>query len=102
MLTSATRSWARRATSAPAPSDGGGTGPGTDPADLIRRIVNEHLPPAEELGKEQDPTLALFAQWDEEDANMTPAEVAEENRRWEELKTSINAERDRAGARRAF
>jgi hypothetical protein len=75
---------------------------GLDPADLARRLVNEHLPPLSEEVKEEDPALALFARWEKEDANMTPAEVAEENRLWEEFKTSINAERDRAGARRVF
>jgi hypothetical protein len=37
--------------------------------------------------------LALFAAWEREDANMTPGEIAEENRRWAELKASINADR---------
>lgn len=52
--------------------------------------------------QEPDPTLALFAQWDKEDAAMTPEEIAEENRTWEEFKANLNAERDRAGARRVF
>jgi hypothetical protein len=74
---------------------------GLAPAEVVKKLVTEHLPPAPHE-EEQDPTLALFAQWAEEDRNMTPAEIAEENRTWEEFKANINAERDRAGARRVF
>ena len=75
---------------------------GVDPAELARKIVIQHLPSPGENGQEEDPMLALFARWDGEDAAITPGEVAEENRLWEEFKTNINAERDRAGARRVF
>ena len=74
---------------------------GLDPTDVVKQLLAEHLP-ATPQKDEQDPTLALFAQWNEEDQNMTAAEVAEENRTWEEFKANINAERDRAGARRVF
>ena len=73
---------------------------GLDPAALVKALVTEHLPaPAT---APEDPTLALFAQWAQEDAQMTPEEIAEENRIWEQFQTNINAERDRAGARRVF
>ena len=71
-------------------------------ADLARRVLTEHLPPVAQNGEPEDPTLALFAQWEREDATMTPEEVADENRQWEELKGNLNQERDRAGARRVF
>lgn len=74
---------------------------GLAPAEVVKKLVTDHLipvPPEEE----PDPTLALFAQWNEEDRSMTPAEIAEENQTWEEFKVNINAERDRAGARRVF
>lgn len=78
---------------------------GLAPAALVKQFVTERLPaqsppmPEDQL---EDPTLALFAQWTEEDARMTPEEIAEDNRIWEQFKENINAERDRAGARRVF
>jgi len=74
---------------------------GVDPAEVVKKLVSEHLPDTLS-DEEQDPTLALFAEWDKEDQKMTPEEVAEENRTWEEFKANINAERDRSGARRVF
>lgn len=68
------------------------------PGEVLHGLMDEHLPPADEA----DPMLALFAQWAEEDARMTPEEIAEENRTWEQFKANVNAERDRAGARRVF
>lgn len=73
---------------------------GLDPAVLAKALVTEHLP--EPVTLSEDSTLALFAQWAQEDAQMTPEEIAEENRTWEQLKANINVERDRAGARRVF
>ena len=73
---------------------------GLEPAALVKALVAEHLPAPVHVP--EDPTLALFAQWAQEDAQMTPEEVAEENRTWEEFKTNLNVERDRAGARRVF
>ena len=71
------------------------------PSELARKLVTQNLPPTPPGGAE-DPTLALFAQWEKEDANMTPEEIEQERRLWEEFKANINAERDRAGARRVF
>src|SRR5262245_28646359 len=71
---------------------------GVAPAELARNLVTEHLPPLVE-NEQEDPTLALFAQWDQEDAQMTPEEVEEAKREFEEFKQNINAERKRAGAR---
>ena len=47
-------------------------------------------------------TLELFDKWRKEDATMTPEEIDKERADWEELKANLNAERDRAGARRLF
>lgn len=74
---------------------------GLDPAEVATKLVIEHLLPASP-DEAIDPTLALFARWDKEDQDMTPAEISEENRTWEEFKANVNAERDRAGARRVF
>lgn len=72
---------------------------GLVPAELARRLVVEHLPSVIENDEEEDPALALFAQWEKEDAQMTPAEIEEARREFEEFKQGINAERARAGAR---
>lgn len=73
---------------------------GLQPAELAARFLRERI--GTPLPVESDPLLSLFAQWAEEDATMTPAEIADENRQWEELKSSLNTERDRAGARRVL
>jgi hypothetical protein len=71
---------------------------GLAPAELARKLVTEHLPTVTPDIPE-DPTLALFAQWDTEDAQMTPEEVAETLRDYAEFTRRMNAERGRAGAR---
>jgi hypothetical protein len=71
---------------------------GLAPAELARKLVTEHLPPVTP-GIPEDPTLALFAQWDTEDAQMTPEEVTEAQRDYDEFTRRMNAERARAGAR---
>lgn len=73
---------------------------GIDPGELVRKIVTEYLPQVEPT--ENDPTLALFAQWDKEDAEMTPQEIEEAKRDFQEFKQNINAERERAGSRRIY
>jgi hypothetical protein len=75
---------------------------GVDPADLASKVLADHLPETKKLTAENDAMLALFDKWDREDANMTPEEIEEEKRSWEEFKRNINEERDRAGARRVF
>jgi hypothetical protein len=72
---------------------------GLDPASLVRKLMIEHLPPVTQSVEEEDPTLALFAQWDREDAQMTPEEIEAARREFEEFKQNINAERTRSGAR---
>ncbi len=74
---------------------------GIDPAEVVKKLLAEYLPSTSQ-DEERDPMLALFAQWDKEDQDMTSAEVAEENRTWEEFKSNINAGRVRADARRVF
>jgi hypothetical protein len=71
---------------------------GLDPAELARKLVIERLPPLIP-DEEEDPTLALFAQWEREDAAMTPEEIEEAKREAEEFKQNINAERARADSR---
>jgi hypothetical protein len=44
-----------------------------------------------------DPTLALFAQWEAEDGTDDPDEIADRVRDWEELKAGLNANRAAGG-----
>ena len=71
---------------------------GLEPAELARKLVAEHLPLVTPVIPE-DPTLALFAQWDTDDAQMTPEDIAEAQRDYDAFTQRINAERARAGAR---
>jgi len=71
---------------------------GLDPAELARKLVTARLPSATPDTPE-DPTLALFAQWDADDAQMTPEDIADAQRDYDEFTQQMNAERARAGAR---
>ena len=77
---------------------------GVEPAELTRRILDAHLPvaSAEPVLQPGDATLALLKQWQEEDAKMTPEEVEAARIDLEEFTHNMNAERDRAGARRLY
>jgi len=71
---------------------------GVPPAEIVKRLVDEHISPA--LGSEEtDPTLALFAQWSQEDAAKTPEEIAAEDQLWQEFEQGINATRQAQGMR---
>lgn len=91
---------------------------GVAPAELVKRLIEEHLPYApatDESGidailrqrQEQDgtalqpdiPTQSLFAQWAEEDARMTDEEREAEARFWEEFEKGINETRAALGMR---
>jgi hypothetical protein len=94
--------------------------------ELVRKIVNEHLPAANPLDEmrrrisewqKQDntptppqpvsrpgltPTAALFQSWMEEDALRTEEEIAANDRLWEDYKQGIDDERQKAGMRTLF
>lgn len=72
---------------------------GLDPAELAKRLVTERLPSLAANEPEQDPTLALFAQWEKEDADMTPEEIEQERHLWEAFQQDINATRHAQGMR---
>jgi len=72
---------------------------GVPPAELARRLVADHLP---RLTRGDDPTLALFAQWESEDARLTPEELAQEQRLWEEFERGINETRRALGMRELY
>jgi hypothetical protein len=66
---------------------------GIGTAELAQKLVTERLPSLSAQAEEQDPTLALFAQWEQEDADMTPEEIEQERLLWEEFQKDINATR---------
>jgi hypothetical protein len=75
---------------------------GITPADVVKRLLNEHLPstssvadlltkwqqqyglPARPDGKVHTSFRELLDQWQEEDALLTPDEVAEQERLWDD------------------
>ena len=65
---------------------------GVDPAEIVKMLVDEHLSTTM-ASEETDPTLALFAQWEQEDADKTPEEIAAEDQIWQEFEQGINATR---------
>ncbi len=69
---------------------------GIDPADLVRKLVTEHLPPTPD---ENAASIALLQSWLEEDATDDPDEVRQAQAELEAFKRALNAERERAGAR---
>jgi len=72
---------------------------GIDPAELVRKLVTEHLPPAQD---ENAASIALLESWLTEDATDDPDEVQQAQEELEAFKRAINAERERAGARRRY
>ena len=71
---------------------------GLDPAALARKLVTEPLPPVTSDTPEA-PTLALFAQWDADEAQMTPEDIAAAQRDSDAFTQRMHAERARSGAR---
>lgn len=59
---------------------------GVAPDELVRRLVEENLP-----APGYDAILALFAQWEAEDATDDPAELAARQAEWEELRANLEA-----------
>ncbi len=70
---------------------------GTTPEQIIadnlrQKYVNDAVSPTE-IGKPVNPMLALFAQWDAEDATDDPEEIARRIQEWEETKANLQANR---------
>ena len=72
---------------------------GIPPAELVRKLVTEHLPPAPE---ENAASIALLQSWLDEDATDDPDELRQAQTALAAFKQAINAERERAGARRIY
>ena len=64
---------------------------GLAPADLVRKLVVEHLPVVPADSMPEDATLALFARWEAEDGTDDSDEIETRTREWEELKTRLDA-----------
>lgn len=72
---------------------------GIAPAELVRKLVTAYLPPAHE---ENAASIALLQSWLKEDATDDPDEIQQAQSELEAFKQALNAERDRAGARRIY
>lgn len=72
---------------------------GLAPADLVRKLVTEHLPPAHD---ENATSIALLQAWLEEDMTEDPDEIRQAQTELEAFKQAVNVERERAGARRVY
>ncbi len=72
---------------------------GVAPDEVLKKLVDEHLPAVTANNAEVDPTLALFAKWEEEDTLKSPQETAEENYLWETFEQGINDARRTQGMR---
>lgn len=66
---------------------------GIDVQTLLKGVIASLPEPIEDRTKE------LFAQWEAEDANMTPEEIAAEQADWEAFKANVNATRAETGER---
>ncbi len=75
---------------------------GVEPAELVRELVVEHLPSISHAQEEQDPTIALLQSWLDEDATDDPEEIRRAQEELDAFKQALNAERERAGARRIY
>ncbi len=72
---------------------------GLAPAEFARKLVTEHLLPVPD---ENAASIALLQSWLEEDATSDPDEIRQAEVELEAFKQAMNAERDRAGARRIY
>ena len=71
---------------------------GVEPSTLALEILVSHLPPDAEA-EEPDPTLALFAQWRQEDAQTSAVEQEQERALWGTFEHGINEARREQGMR---
>ena len=72
---------------------------GIDPAELVQQLVRAHLPPAPD---ENTASIALLQSWLVEDATDNPDDIQQAQAELDAFKQAINAERERAGARRIY
>jgi hypothetical protein len=73
---------------------------GMAPEDLARKVLTDHLPPLVPPPQSEDPTLALFRQWEQEGTARTPEEAARENELWAQFQANVNETRAALGMRK--
>lgn len=73
---------------------------GMAPAELARKVLTDYLPPLAEESQPEDPTLALFRQWEAEGITRTAEEAARENELWEQFQANVNETRAALGMRK--
>jgi hypothetical protein len=67
---------------------------------IAERQRADNTPVYEPIVREgMTPTQALWKQWEEEDANLTPEEYAADWQFWDDVRQSMNEERLKAGRR---
>jgi len=76
----------------------GATERGVDPTAYALQILRAHLPQKGEAGRSAQaveapevPTVALFRQWEEEDATADPEELSRRQQAWETFRENMNA-----------
>ena len=67
--------------------------------ELARKLVIRDLKQENGHVEAEDPTLALFRKWKEEDAEMTPEEVEGENALFDQFLKNVNETRASLGMR---
>ena len=72
---------------------------GIDPAELVRQLVTTYLPPTPH---ENAASIALLQSWLAEEATADQDEVRQAQEELDAFKRAMNAERERAGARRLY
>ena len=72
---------------------------GIDPTELVYQLVRAHLPPTP---NENTASIALLQSWLAEDATDNPDDIQQAQAELDAFKQAINAERERAGARRIY
>jgi len=72
---------------------------GLDPAELVHQLVRAYLPP---IPDKNAASIALLQSWLAEDATDNPDDIQQAQAELEAFKQAINAERERAGARRIY
>lgn len=73
---------------------------GAEPADVMRKLVAEHLPPAE--GEARGTAADLLRGWLHDEATDDPAQIQKAQEELDEFKRNINANRAATGERLPF
>ncbi len=72
---------------------------GTDPVDVMRKLVTEYLPPAEREEEPQGTAAALLRGWLRDEATDDPVQIQKAQEELNEFKRNINANRAATGER---